>query len=186
VRGLVLIDPPALGDWREPGEFNRRRLERGIRLARRGASLARWGVVRTLLLLANPRMMGLGKRLAKAVSRKGEQVAARMVGEIKKLPPSEWGVIRAHWSQVRGFESMVRHLEALTPACRLAGDSRLPAVRVAVVSAAKASTAERAEHEALASRPDGRLWVTAWSGHWPHLDEPELVRCAILWALHLT
>ena len=49
VAGMILVDPIARVDWRDLSEPRRKTLARGVRLSRRGAVLARAGVVRLAL-----------------------------------------------------------------------------------------------------------------------------------------
>src|SRR6185437_13614471 len=51
IAGLVLVDPVIRAEWHHPTDHNRSRLARGVALSRRGAFLARIGVVRAALKL---------------------------------------------------------------------------------------------------------------------------------------
>src|SRR5205809_7581444 len=46
VAGLVLIEPAFPEDWLVPNETERQRIDRGVRLCRRGSVAARWGIAR--------------------------------------------------------------------------------------------------------------------------------------------
>jgi hypothetical protein len=61
---MVLVDPVATSDWKEPSQLHSRMLRRGVLLSRRG----------------------------------GVAFAEQIVGEIRKLPPEVWPMIRSHWS----------------------------------------------------------------------------------------
>ena len=181
IAGLVLVDPLSPSDWLEPSEAQKRTIAQGAKLARRGALLARVGVVRASLarLVANRRL--LPKWIAKITSGQGESVISRLVGEVRKMPPETWAMVRAHWCSPDSFRALAGYLESL-PGCAkeaaaLADPDTIP---VTVLSAANATPTELAEREALVHRsPRGRHFVAAKSGHWIQLDEPELVVEAI-------
>lgn len=181
VNALVLLDPPCVADWVSPTKDEEARLARGIHLSYRGATLARWGVIRVVLKLVNPRFAKYARRFAKAASGKGEQVATRMVTEIRKLPQEHWMVIRQHWCQPKGFVSMARHLESLRPMAHLLADVRPLQVPVAVISSVRGGESQRMDHRRVAETRCGRLFDAESSGHWPQLDEPELVANAVRW-----
>lgn len=180
VAGMVLVDPMAISDWAEPSQLHGKMLRRGIVLSRRGGWLARLAVVRfTLSLLAAGRKW-LPKLVARASSGRGGVFAERIVGEIRKLPPEVWPMIRSHWSNPKSFEGMAQYLEALPESA--AAVAREVAVRsdvpLIVLSAGNASPEQRAEHESLARYFQGRIEIVP-GGHWLQLDRPDLVIRAI-------
>ncbi len=175
VAGMVLVDPIAAGDWKEPTPV----LRRGISLARRGALLARLGVVRFALnrLTGGSRM--LPTLIAKVSSGSGTGFIERWVGQIQKLPQELWPAIRAHWCDPKCFEGIARYLKAL-PGSALEDGGNLGDVRLIVLSCENAGQSERPAHAALAARSTrGRLEVVAGSGHWIQLDRPDAVIRAI-------
>lgn len=188
--GLVLVDPLSVSEWLEPSQEQARMLRLGVKLARRGAVLARIGVVRAALALL---MMG-GRRLPKLVARassgRGEAVISRIVGEVGKMPPETWPMVRAHWCSPKSFLAMGDYLESLPASAHEAAALEVPENRgpetipVTVLSAANSSPEQLAEREEMARRsPRGRHIVAQKSGHWIQLDEPELVVEAIREAL---
>jgi pimeloyl-ACP methyl ester carboxylesterase len=180
IAGLVLVDPVAAEEWREPTESHRKMLRRGVMLSRRGALLARLGVVRFALTLLTGGARRLPQFVARASSGRGHRVLERMVGQIQKLPPEVWPMIQSHWCDPKSFESMARYLESLPESAAAVARYGPVDMPVVVVSSAHASPAERAAHEILAARSsDGRVEPVAGSGHWIHLDRPDAVIGAI-------
>jgi pimeloyl-ACP methyl ester carboxylesterase len=177
VAGLVLIDPLSAGDWRGVSQEQARILGWGIRLSRRGALLARLGVVRLSLAL----LAGGGRRVPLLVARlssgRAQSTLSRLVGEVQKMPPEVWPMVQAHWCQPKAFLGMAEYFTALpansaqTPAL---GD--FPAIPVSILSAANSTPAQLAERDAMAGRsPRGKHVVVRDTGHWIHLDQPQVV-----------
>ncbi len=170
--GLVLVDPLAASEWHPLTTENARRLARGVRLSRRGAILARLGIVRVALALLTRGSRRLPKALSRISSGNGSQLTERIVGEVRKLPPEVWPIIQEHWCAPKSFEAMAAYLENLpgiAAACNPNPD--LGALPLAVLSAT--GSAEHARMASLSTR--GQLITAAHSGHWIQLDEPDLV-----------
>ncbi len=182
VAGLVLVDPLEPLEWSPLGELQSARLRKGVQLSRRGALLARLGVVRLGLDLLTSGSKVLPQLLARVSSGKGVSVTDRLVGEVRKLPPELWPVMKAHWCQPRGFENMAEYLERLPEACALALDnSGLGDLPLAVISAEKTAPGVIEAHRATAAlSSQGQHLVAAGSGHWVQLDRPDLVVRATL------
>lgn len=181
VAGLVLVDPLPAGEWLHPRPEQSRMLGSGIALARRGAWLARIGVVRLALALLTGGARRVPKGIARLTSGAGESFLSRIVGEVGKMPPEVWPMIQAHWCLPKSFEGLAAALEALPGSSAEATQTVLPrAIPLTILSARHCTAAELAERDALTrNSARGRHIVAANSGHWIHLDEPELVVRAI-------
>ena len=181
VAGLVLVDPLSASEWLHVSPANARMLRLGVRLSRRGALLARLGVVRASLALLMAGGRFLPKLVARASSGRGESVISRLVGEVRKMPPETWPVVRAHWCSPKSFLGMASHLESLPASAAEAAALRDPeGIPITVLSAAHSTPEQLEEREALVRRsPHGRHMIAAKSGHWIQLDEPRLVVEAI-------
>ena len=181
IAGLVLIDPLAATDWLHPGDDQSRMLRRGVRLSRRGAWLARLGIVRFSLAV----LTGGGRRIPKLVARltsgRGESVLTRLVGEVQKMPPAVWPMVQAHWCQPKCFLGMAQYLEALpASASEAAALPDLSGIPLSILSAGDSTLEQLAEREALARRSSrGKHFQIPGSGHWIHLDQPGAVVQAI-------
>ena len=179
VAGMVLVDPVAAAEWADPSQLQRRALRRGVRLSRRGALLARIGVVRFALSLLTAGARSVPKLVARASAGRGMAFTERIVGEVGKLPREVWPMIQSHWCDPKCFEGMARYLEAL-PASAAAVTDHAGSTPVTVLSAGNASPAQRAEHQRLAeASARGRIEIVPGSGHWIQLDRPDLVIRAI-------
>ncbi len=179
--GLVLVDPLTAGEWHPLTPASRKMLARGVRLSRRGALLARLGVVRFTLALLTKGSRRVPKVFARVSSGNGAPLTERLVGEIQKLPREVWPHVQAHWCQPKSFHSMADHLEHLpgnAASCTSAFDlGDLPLI---VLSAADSSPARTAEHRRIAEYSRrGRCITAEGSGHWIQLDRPDLVVSAI-------
>jgi pimeloyl-ACP methyl ester carboxylesterase len=181
VAGLVLVDPLPAGEWLRPSEAQWARLRRGIRLSRRGALLARSGLVRLSLAM----LLGGARRVPKLVARwssgQAESVLSRLVTEVRKMPAETWPVVQAHWCQAKCFLGMAAYLESLPASSAEASEASGPPANIplTILSAANSTPEQIAEREALALRSTHGKHVITEYGHWIHLDDPELVIQAI-------
>jgi pimeloyl-ACP methyl ester carboxylesterase len=177
VAGLVLVDPVLRSEWRGPTEAKRRMLGRGVMLSRRGAWLARVGVVRVALKL----LMSGSRRIPQAMARfsagNGASVTDRLAGEVRKMPREHWPAIAQHWGEARSFQAMADNLENLpVSAAQLDENAGLGDLPMVVLSA----TAAPAEHAADARLSSaGEHVAVPDSGHWMQLDAPDAVVEAI-------
>lgn len=171
VSGMLLIDPVEPREWMPMTPSQTARLQRGAVLSRRGALLARFGVVRVCLSLVLSGNRRLPRLIARLSAGNGASTTDRLAGEVKKLPPETWPIIRAHWSDERCFATMADYLELLPANVKYAVDGGWPLQIPTTVL-----TVERAQPEL----PTGVAHRVAHkSGHWIQLDEPKLVIAAI-------
>ncbi len=181
VAGLVLVDPPAEGEWLAPDAAHRARLEQGIRLARRGVWAARCGLAQATAWLVGTGAFGLAAAAARLVS--GGRLRARRdfnFAPAAKLPPELKPAMRWIWSRPRFFATLASQLESLPVAVRLAAAAPAADLPLRVLSAADTPAAQLAEHAALAARSArGAHQRAGASGHWIPLEEPELVARAV-------
>jgi pimeloyl-ACP methyl ester carboxylesterase len=172
--GLVLVDPVDPREWHPLTPERERMLRRAVRLSRRGAALARIGVVRGCLALASSGrrfLPNLAGRMASGAG--GSNFMSRIAGEIRKLPPGALPAIVAHWSHPKSFDTMAAHLASLADAAReiaALGKLNTPAVVI---------TAKHVQSHPAPALPHARRIVAERSGHWVQLDQPELVIEAI-------
>ncbi len=174
VHALVLLDPLEPFEWSPLSDVRGRMLGRGVTLSRRGATLARWGVVRLgldLLLLGSRRLTTM---LAVAASGKGSEVTRRLAGEIQKLPPEVWPRVKSHWCLPRSFSTMAEYLERLPEYCRAELDEEpLRRIPVHVLSGGTTPPLVVEAHQRWAQQSRGGTHqVVPDSGHWLQLDAP--------------
>ena len=177
VAGLVLVDPVVRSQWRDPDERHRLMLARGVQLSRRGAFLARIGVVRFALQRLTSGSHKVPGFMGRLFAGQASGVANRLVGEVRKIPRELWPAIAAHWSEERSFRMMAEYLENLPVSCgQLDEAPTLGDLPITVLSSANASADALAEHRheaGLSTR--GEHLVVPDTGHWINLDAPEAI-----------
>ena len=114
-------------------------------------------------------------------SGRGESVISRLVGEVRKMPPETWPMLRAQWCLPKSFQGLAAYLESLPASAAEAALLDEPrTIPLTVLSASNATPEQREEREGWVRRsPRGRHIIARKSGHWIQLDEPELVLDAI-------
>jgi pimeloyl-ACP methyl ester carboxylesterase len=178
---LVMLDPVTQTGWANASAEQLRRLNLGARLSRRGAWLARIGIVRAALGLLLAGGTKLPKLVARASAGQGDSVIERLIGEVRKLPPDVQPVVAAHWSRAGSFTAMAAYLECLPLCARQVLDMPLPPeIPLTILSAASATSAELAERAAwIKGNRNARHVQVEGAGHWLQLERPELVATAI-------
>jgi pimeloyl-ACP methyl ester carboxylesterase len=182
VAGLVLVDPALTAEWAAPSPDRLRALARGVRLSRRGAALAYFGIVRFGLLLATAGFGATAKLVTRVSSDRGGSAAiSRLAGEVRKLPAEVLPVIASHWSRPQGFRSMAEHLTALPEvAAAAAGVTDLGNLPLVVISGSHLRPEQQLEHQRVArTSTRGRHAIAQGSGHWVHVDAPEVIVDAV-------
>jgi pimeloyl-ACP methyl ester carboxylesterase len=181
VAGLVLVDPVSLAAWSNPAPSALQRLALGARLCKRGAWLARLGVVRASLLALSSGGRRLPSLIRRVAAGKGNSVMARLAGEVAKLPKETHPVIRAHWSRPSSFGKLAQYLDNLPAAARAALQMPVPlSIPVIILSASTATEAELTERERwIANRPRSRHTAVENTSHWIQLDRPDVVIAAV-------
>ena len=179
VAGMVLLDPVSAYEWAKPKLNDLAQLRVACMLSSWGGFLARFGVVR---LATAPLLRGstrLPKLIGKASAGPAARVLDRLVGEVRKLPPESWPVVRAHWCRASNFRSMAKHLKSLPGSFRGLKNARFDGPLV-VISGANLPPRGVAEHRAIAAlSPRGEHLQATHGGHWVHFDEPEMVEDAV-------
>jgi pimeloyl-ACP methyl ester carboxylesterase len=173
--GLVLVDALDPAEWSPLSDEQRRTIAHGIRLARRGALVARFGIVRFFLnlLLAGNRV--LPRAAAKGWSGRASLVTDRIAIQVRKMPEETWPLVASHWMQPKSFEGMARHFECLAQS--IAEMERAPTLNTPVtmlVGSLNEHPTDQHEHAKRVSTR-AKLMSAEKSGHWIQLDEPELV-----------
>jgi pimeloyl-ACP methyl ester carboxylesterase len=182
VAGLVFVDPLHPEEWCDLSPNQRQTLRGAIFLSRVGAVLARLGVVRFSLTLLSGGAPGAPRQFSRIFGRRAAALLEHLVGEVQKLPPEVLPSVQAHWSNPKAFRAMWQHLAAM-PTCSadLTRDTdAFGDIPVVVLSAGSRAPQWLAADAALAeASSNGRHVVSPRSGHWIHLDDPELVIQAV-------
>lgn len=179
--GVVLVDPVSIEAWANCPESDRKRIALGASLSRRGARLARMGVVRFAVAAASLPSKRITQTIARASAGKATSMLGRLAGEIQKLPPNLVPAVRAHWSVPKSFRAMAGYLECLPEAATAASALGIPeSLPLTVLSAGSASETELGERERwIAGRSNARHIKVTGTGHWLHLERPEAVAEAV-------
>lgn len=178
VAGLVLVDPLQPGEWAPLTPKQQRMLTIGLRLCRRGAMLAHLGLVRLAVASFKAGCRLLPVAIDKAAGVRGTSVMNRLIGEVAKMPCEIWPIVTAHWSDPKSFLGIAAHLEALPAgAGEMLDAPPLEAVPVTVLTAGRNSPVSEDSIRAVSG--DARHIVAHASGHWIHLDQPDLVIDAV-------
>jgi pimeloyl-ACP methyl ester carboxylesterase len=174
VLGVVLVDPMRTEEWPPVNESQRALLERGIRMAGYGVSVARFGLARLATTSLLCRSGKASRAFSRAAGNSGVHVMQRITCEVNKMPREVWPIVAAHWASPKYYRGLAAHLEAVTKTVTEMETAEpvegMPVVLLTPISAQPLSDT-RLNHigsgvqQVIAER----------SGHWVHLDEPELV-----------
>ena len=181
VVGMVLVDSVHPAEWENPTPEQLRMIEVGLRYAWIAAWLARLGFVRLCLVRLARGSPRLGWAAASAFGVGTAAAVQRIAGEIRKLPAPILPVVRALWSHPKNFTSLGQHVAALpVSAAQAAAVSSLGDLPLVVLSGDHHATPYTHWQRELAQLSScGQHVVASDSGHWIHLDHPELVTMAI-------
>jgi pimeloyl-ACP methyl ester carboxylesterase len=177
VAGMVLVDSLHPAEWKNPTPEQLRMIEVGLRYAWITAWLARLGFVRFCLARLARGSPRLGWAAVSAFGIGTVAAVQRIAGEIRKLPAPILPIVRAFWSQPKNFISLGQHVAALpVSAAQAAAASTLGDLPLIVLSADHHAAPYADWQRDLAQLSwRGRHLVASDSGHWIHLDHPELV-----------
>lgn len=174
VDGVVLVDPMRTEEWPPANESQRALLERGIRMAGYGVPVARFGLAR----LATTSLLCRSGRASRAFSRAagngGIHVMQRITCEVGKMPRAVWPIVAAHWASPKYYRGLAAHLEAV-PATVVEMQTAEVVEGMPVVLLTPASAEPLCSDRLQRIGPGVRQVIAEKSGHWVHLDEPELV-----------
>lgn len=181
VVGMVLVDSVHPAEWENPTPEQLRMIEVGLRYAWIAAWLARLGFVRFCLARLARGSPRLGWAAASVFGISTAAAVQRIAGEIRKLPAPILPIVRALWSQPKNFISLGQHVAALpVSAAQAAAVNSLRDLPLVVLSGDHHAAPYADWQRDLAQLSScGRHAVASDSGHWIHLDHPELVTRAI-------
>jgi pimeloyl-ACP methyl ester carboxylesterase len=181
VVGVVLVDSIHPAEWENPTGEQLKVIEVGLQYSWIAAWLARLGLVRLCLARVARGSPGLARMAASGFGVGVASAVQRIAGEIRKLPTPVLPMVRGFWSQPKNFTSLGQYVAALpASAGQAAALSSLGDIPLVVLSGSHHmghSSDWQRELVQLSSR--GRQIVVSDSGHWIHLDRPDLVARAI-------
>jgi pimeloyl-ACP methyl ester carboxylesterase len=175
ILGVILVDPMRVEDWPPVNEAQRAMLVRGTRMAGFGIPVARFGLAR----LATTSLLCRSGKLSRAFSRAtakhgGLHVLERITCEVGKMPRAVWPIVAAHWSRPQFYQGLVAHLDAVPASvAEMHGAQAVEGVPVVLLTPGDAKPFSGDDLRRIGS--GARQVIARRSGHWIHLDEPELV-----------
>src|SRR5262249_3835062 len=181
VVGMVLVDSIHPAQLENPNAEQFRVISVGLRSAWIAAWLARLGLVRFCLARVARGSPGMAWAAASAFGAGVSSAVRRIAGEIRKLPAPILPVVRAFWSQPKNFISLGQHVASLpVSAAQAAAVNSLGDLPLVVLSGDHHAVPYADWQRNLAQLSSrGVQQVADDSGHWIHLDRPELVTQAI-------
>jgi pimeloyl-ACP methyl ester carboxylesterase len=174
VSGVVLVDPMRTEEWPPVNESQRALLERGIRMAGYGIPVARFGLARLATTSLLCRSGKASRAFSRAAGNAGIHVMQRITCEVGKMPRAVWPIVAAHWASPKYYRGLAAHLEAV-PATVVEMQTSEAIEGIPVVLLTPASAQPLGSERLRRIGPEVRQIIAEKSGHWVHLDEPELV-----------
>jgi pimeloyl-ACP methyl ester carboxylesterase len=178
VVGVVLVDAMRTEEWPPVNEAQRAHLDRGIKLTGIAVPIARFGLARFATTSQLCRNGKASRLFSRAAGNGGRHVLDRITCEVGKMPREVWPIVAAHWSTPHFYHGLAAHLRAV-PATVVEMHEAEP-IRSAPVLLLTPGSAQPLSSEQLRRiGPETQQVIAEKSGHWVHLDEPELVLDAI-------
>jgi pimeloyl-ACP methyl ester carboxylesterase len=178
VAGLVLLDPMEPEEWIPTTTDQRRTIEKGCTLCRRGAFAARIGLADLVAGLATVGSFPLARRVVSVASRGGfTRKDEHILAPFTKSPANARKELKAMWTQPKCFEALADEIRSIPVSVAQAACAEFPReLPVTILSGGDASRFRLDARERLAARSArGRHTVISASSHWIQLDQPALV-----------
>lgn len=185
VAGLVLLDPMPVEEWELSNEFRQKMLERGVQLMERAAPLARVGFIRLAAKSLLRHSEFFSHVLGGTVGKGSHRMIARTTRELHKMPARLRPHVVAQWSTpgfYRGAAAYFRAVPASVREMQLAS----PASGIPILVLHPESTCSLSGKCLRSIGPHANQRGVEKSGHWIHLDRPDVVLDAIYTMLHTT
>jgi pimeloyl-ACP methyl ester carboxylesterase len=174
ITGVVLVDPMRTEEWPPVNESQRALLERGIRMAGYGIPVARFGLARLATTSLLCRSGKASRAFSRAAGNAGIHVMQRITCEVGKMPRAVWPIVAAHWASPKYYRGLAAHLQAVTAAViEMQTSEAIEGIPVVLLTPASAQPL--GEERLRRIGPEVVQVIAEKSGHWVHLDEPELV-----------
>jgi pimeloyl-ACP methyl ester carboxylesterase len=185
VAALVLVDPAHPEDWITPAPKEQVKIDRGVRMCRLGARLARFGVAKLVSALAGAGALQTARRIVRLASRGVVRADDEgIMAPMHKLPAETRRHLHRFWTRAAFFEALGSQIETISISARETEEAAQltdPALPVVTISHTNPSAYRQRQQDALAARfTGGRHVVANDSGHWIPLDDPAFVIDVIL------
>ena len=172
VVGVILVDAMRTDEWPPVDESQRRLLNRGVQLTQWGVPIAYSGLARLATMSFFCRSGRFTKLFTRATG--GHSVLERVTSELHKMPPAVWRIVAAHWSNPAFFRGMTAHIQGV-PGTVMEMLDATPIVGMPVVLLTPGHSKAISTADLRKIGPSAEQMIAEKSGHWVHLDEPELV-----------
>ncbi|ADW70833.1 alpha/beta fold hydrolase [Granulicella tundricola] len=172
VIGVVLVDAMRTDEWPPVDESQRKLLDRGVQLTQWAVPIAYSGLAR-LTTMSFLHRSGRFTNLFTRVTG-GRDVLERVTSELNKMPSAVWPIVAAHWSNPAYFRGMTAHIKGV-PATVAEMLEATPIVGMPVVLLTPGHPKAISDTDLRKIGLDAEQLIAEKSGHWVHLDEPELV-----------
>jgi pimeloyl-ACP methyl ester carboxylesterase len=174
VSGVVLVDPMRIEEWPPLNERQRSLMDRGVRMAGFGILVARFGLARLATTSLLCRSGKASRAFSRAAGNGGLHVMERITCEVGKMPREVWPIVASHWASPKYYRGLQAHLSAI-PATVAEMDRAESVEGVPVVLLTPGTAEPLCEDKLRRIGSEVRQVIAERSGHWIHLDEPELV-----------
>ena len=172
VVGALLVDAMRTDEWPPVDESQRKLLNRGVQLTQWGVPIAYSGLARLTTTSFFCRSGRFSQLFTRATG--GQNVLERVTSELNKMPPAVWPIVAAHWSNPDYFRGMTAHIQGV-PGTVIEMLDATPIVGIPVVLLTPGHPKAISDLDLQKIGPDAEQFIAEKSGHWVHLDEPELV-----------
>ncbi len=172
VVGAILVDAMRTDEWPPVDESQRKLLARGVQLTGWGVPIAYSGIARlttTSFFCRSGKFTNLFARVTG-----GHNVLDRVTSELNKMPQATWPIVAAHWSNPAYFRGMSAHIQGV-PGTVMEMLEATPIVGMPVVLLTPGLPKAISTEDLQKIGPNAEQLIVEKSGHWLHLDEPELV-----------
>jgi pimeloyl-ACP methyl ester carboxylesterase len=178
VVGVVLVDAMRTEDWPPVNPIQSPLLERGLWLTGMAVPIARFGLARLAITSLLCRSGKASRFFSRAAGNGGQHVLDRITCEVGKMPREVWPIVAAHWSTPKFYRGLAAHVRAVPATVREMHDT--PPIESIPILLLTPGTACPLSVDALHRiGPTTRQIIAEKSGHWVHLDEPNLVLEAV-------
>jgi pimeloyl-ACP methyl ester carboxylesterase len=180
VAALILVDPAHPEDWVNPAPKEQIKIDRGMKLCRRGAAAARFGSARLVSGLVGLGLFDVARGIVRVVSRGGlSREDEGILAPLWKLPLEARKPLRQFWTQERFFTALGSQIETISISAAEtleASPDGLGDLPLVTISSTDPGEYRLRQQDALATLSTrGRHVIATNSGHWIPLDEPSTV-----------
>ena len=172
VVGALLVDAMRTDEWPPVDESQRKVLDRGMQLTQWGIPIAYFGLARLTTMSFFCRSGKFTNLFTRVTG--GHSVLERLTSELNKIPRAVWPIVAAHWSNPAFFRGMTAHIKGV-PGTVTEMLHTTPITGKPVVLLTPGYPKAISDADLRKIGPNATQLIAERSGHWVHLDEPELV-----------